>query len=130
MNKYRKTAAYLLCMVVACALLVAIAAPHMFTQQSDLHTSIYPMPTIAPLMGFAADSVFNVGSTEEIDAFPDIGEVYSQRIVEGRSIFGNYQLPEDLLLVKGIGEKRLAAMMEVLDEELVEIPLLMQKFAK
>ena len=130
MNKHRKTAAYLLCMVVAAALLVAIAAPHIFPRQPDCYASIYPMPTIAPLMGFRADSVFNVGSTEEIDAFPGIGEVYSQRIVEGRNIFGNYQLPEDLLLVKGIGEKRLAAMMEVLDEELVEIPVLMQKFAR
>ena len=72
-------------------------------------------------MGFGPDSVFNVGSAAEIDVFPGIGEVYSQRIVEGREIFGDYRLPTDLLLVKGIGEKRLAAMMEALKEPLVDI---------
>ena len=130
MGNRAKWLAYLVCVLVACAVLLTIALPVLLPRKMDTYTSHYPATTLAPLMGFAAESVFNVGTAEEIDAFPGIGEVYSQRIVEGRSIFGDYQLPEDLLLVKGIGEKRLAAMMEVLDEELVEIPLMMQKFAR
>ena len=125
-----KWLAYFICVLVACAVLLTIALPVLLPRKMDTYTSHHPATTLAPLLGFAADSVFNVGTAEEIDAFPGIGEVYSQRIVEGRSIFGDYLLPEDLLLVKGIGEKRLAAMMEVLEEDLVEIPLPMQIYGR
>ena len=130
MVKRVKWLAYIACMLAACAVLLAIALPKLLPRKMDTYASHHPATTLAPLMGFAEDSIFNAGTAEAIDAFPGIGVVYSQRIVEGRSIFGDYQLPEDLLLVKGIGEKRLAAMMEALDEELIEIPLLMQRFAR
>ncbi len=72
-------------------------------------------------MGFASDSVFNTGSAKELDAFPGIGKVLSQRIVEGRDILGDYRLTTDLLLVKGIGPKTLAGILEALNEPLVPV---------
>ena len=111
----------LVCVLAAAALLLLPVLPKMFPGAPKHYRSVHPVTTVAPLMGFAPDSVFNVGTAAEIDVFPGIGEVYSQRIVEGREIFGDYRLPTDLLLVKGIGEKRLAAMMEALKEPLVDI---------
>ena len=111
----------LVCVLAAAALLLLPVLPKMFPGAPKHYRSVHPVTTVAPLMGFAPDSIFNVGTAAEIDVFPGIGEVYSQRIVEGREIFGDYRLPTDLLLVKGIGEKRLAAMMEALKEPLVDI---------
>ena len=111
------------CLFIAATLLLGPFLWTMMPRSPDRYASLHPALTLPPLMGFSAESIFNIGTAEEIDAFPGIGEVYSQRIVEGRSILGGYQLPEELLLVKGIGEKRLAIMMEALTEELVEIPL-------
>ena len=111
----------LVCVLSAAALLLLPVLPKVFAGAPKHYRSVHPVSTVAPLMGFAPDSVFNVGTAAEIDVFPGIGEVYSQRIVEGREIFGDYRLPTDLLLVKGIGEKRLAAMMEALKEPLVDI---------
>ena len=42
-------------------------------------------------------------------------------MIEMREVIGGYQLPEDLLLVKGIGEKTLEGIMEALPETLVEL---------
>ena len=111
----------LVCVLAAAALLLLPVLPKVFPGAPKHYRSVHPVLPVAPLMGFGPDSVFNAGSAAEIDVFPGIGEVYSQRIVEGREIFGDYRLPTDLLLVKGIGEKRLAAMMEALKEPLVDI---------
>ncbi len=110
---------YSACLLLALALLLSLAFPVLCSRRLVQYAAIHPASTVPPLWGFSTDSVFNVGTAEEIDAFPGIGVVYAQRIVEGRDILGNYRLPEDLMLVKGIGEKRLAAMMEALTEPLV-----------
>ena len=122
-KEWIRNAAYFVCILAGVALLLAAVDPSVLPSRPKEYASTHPVSTVQPIMGFSADSVFNTGTAEELDAFPDIGEVYAQRIIEGRSILGNYQLPTDLLLVKGIGEKRLAGMMAVLTEELVEIPL-------
>ena len=111
----------LVCVLATAALLLLPVLSKVLAHVPKHYQSVHPVSPVAPLMGFGPDSVFNVGTAAEIDVFPGIGEVYSQRIVEGREIFGDYRLPTDLLLVKGIGEKRLAAMMEALKEPLVDI---------
>ena len=108
-------------MVLAASLLLGPFLWAVWPATPAHYTSVHPVSTVAPIMGFGPDSVFNVGTAAEIDVFPGIGEVYSQRIVEGRAILGDYRLPTDLLLVKGIGEKRLAAILEALEEPLVEL---------
>lgn len=39
-----------------------------------------------------------------------VGEVIAQRIIDLREQVGRFSYPEDLLLVSGIGEKRLEAL--------------------
>lgn len=87
----------------------------------DRYISIHSSQPLEPLLGFADDSIFNVGSAKELDALPGIGAVLSQRIIDARDIWGDYRLPTDLLLVKGIGVKTLQGMMDALTEELVPL---------
>ena len=89
--------------------------------QSTRFESVHPMSTVPPLMGFSADSVFNTGTAQQLDAFPGIGTVLAQRIIEGRDAYGPYCLPTDLLLIKGIGTKTVAAIVAALTEPLTAL---------
>ena len=44
---------------------------------------------------------------DELDTLPGVGEVIAQRIIEEREQNGPFYYPEDLMNVKGIGEKTL-----------------------
>lgn len=57
----------------------------------------------------------NGGSLEEIMRLPAVGEKTAQAIVDERALHGDYHYPEDLLCVRGIGEKTLAGFRELLD---------------
>ena len=52
----------------------------------------------------------NCASAEELDCLPGIGPVLAGRIVEYRTEKGAFSSVEELMEVKGIGEKRLAAL--------------------
>ena len=65
---------------------------------------------LAALPAFAADQpsgVVNVNSASaaELERLPGVGPSLAARIVEHRTKNGNFQKTEDLMLVKGIGEK-------------------------
>ena len=49
----------------------------------------------------------NTASVSMLQTLPNIGSVLAQRIVEYREANGYFSALEDLLLVEGIGEKRL-----------------------
>lgn len=83
--------------------------------------SVHAASEIHPLYGFAPDSFLNTADAAALDALPGVGEVIAQRIVEMREALGGFQLPEDLLLVHGIGEKVSEKIMDALDENLVEL---------
>ena len=49
----------------------------------------------------------NSADADELDTLPGVGEVIAQRIIEEREENGPFYYPEDLMNVKGIGEKTL-----------------------
>ena len=57
----------------------------------------------------------NRATAEELCALKGIGPKLSQAIVEERQANGPFRLPEDLVAVKGIGEKKLAGFFDQLD---------------
>ena len=49
----------------------------------------------------------NAADLTELDALPGVGPAIAQLIIEERELGGPFHYPEDLLSVKGIGEKTL-----------------------
>jgi len=56
----------------------------------------------------------NSATFEELDTLPGIGEVTALAILEMREKLGGFRYLEDLLLVHGIGEKKLAAIYDLI----------------
>ncbi|MGN0779644.1 MAG: ComEA family DNA-binding protein [Aristaeellaceae bacterium] len=57
----------------------------------------------------------NTGGLMELEELPGIGPVIARRMLEERERHGPYFYPEDLLDVRGIGEKTLARIRDRLD---------------
>lgn len=77
-------------------------------------TATVPRATLPP------DSILNIGDAAALDALPGIGTVLSERIVAYREEHGAFVYPEELRNVKGIGEKRLQAILDALAGESAE----------
>ena len=121
MDQQRKLKYYAV-LAVACLCVTAFVLYKTLFPLPARYTSVHPAQEVPQLMGFSDDSVFNVGDAAALDDLPGIGKVLSQRIVEGRETFNGYRLPTDLLLIKGIGPKTLADMMDALEEPLIPLP--------
>ena len=60
--------------------------------------------------------LLNSGSAKELEQLPGIGPVLAGRIIENREADGPFVFPEDVMEVKGIGEKTFAGIMRWLEE--------------
>lgn len=70
--------------------------------------------TIPELRYLPAESLLNSGDVAALDELPGIGEVLAGRIIETRERDGLFKFPEDVMTVKGIGEKRFEDIMAYL----------------
>lgn len=89
------------------------SAPKCYPSKGD-EFSLAPVPTLP------ADSILNTGDAAALDALPGIGPVLSERIVTYREEHGAFVYLEELRNVKGIGEKRLQAILDALAGESAE----------
>mgnify|MGYP004554308197 FL=1 len=62
--------------------------------------------TVEPMGGVNV----NTADMQTLCTLPGVGEVLAQRILDTRNECGGFAYPEDLLLVKGIGTKKLEAL--------------------
>ena len=77
--------------------------------------ALFTMMTVALVMAWAVPALaeeaglvnINTANVEQLMALDGIGESYAKRIIEFREKNGPFQNPEDLLKIKGIGEKTL-----------------------
>ena len=126
-RKWRQGVRKLLLLLYTAALLISLgcflwnasapvrvhSAPKCYPSKSDGFT-LAPVPTLP------ADSILNTGDAAALDALPGIGTVLSERIVAYREEHGAFVYPEELRNVKGIGEKRLQAILDALAGESAE----------
>ena len=69
-------------------------------------TTALMMAWVVPVLAGDASKVnINTASIEELITLDGIGETYAERIIEFRDKNGPFQKPEDILKVKGIGDK-------------------------
>ncbi len=75
-----------------------------------------PQLTSKPADGAAILFPININTAgkQEFMALPGIGEVLAQRILNYRSEHGSFSTPEGLMLVEGIGEKRIEAILDLI----------------
>jgi competence protein ComEA len=68
-----------------------------------LALALVALPAVAAESGKTVN--INAASAEQLQLLPAIGPAVAQRIVEHREKNGAFKQPEDLMLVRGIGEK-------------------------
>lgn len=85
------------------------------TQETARYQSVHDATDVLPIPVKTGAVRLNHADVEELDALPGVGPAMAQAIMEEREKNGAFFYPEDLLAVKGIGDKKLAAIRDMLD---------------
>ncbi len=114
---------YTVCMSAALLIVAGMCLHGVMAQRPVIthYSSEHPASTLPPMMGLSPDSVLNTGDAAELDMLPGVGEVIAQRIIDLRQQINGFRIPEDLLLVRGIGEKSLDKLMNALPDALAPL---------
>lgn len=59
----------------------------------------------------------NVASAEELEKLPQIGKKIAQRIVEYREKYGKFRRAENLILVRGMSDKKFRELQNLVKTE-------------
>lgn len=103
---------------VISALIMLLMALNMIPRnRSDTYIARGGTVQIEELTGVPADWLPNVADADALNEMPGIGDVLAVRIIETRERDGLFYFPEDLMTVKGIGEKRLAGILEYIAQQ-------------
>ncbi|MBN2430562.1 MAG: ComEA family DNA-binding protein [Acidobacteria bacterium] len=73
--------------------------------------------TVQPTKEEVGKVNINTASAEQLESLPGIGPKIAQRIIIWRKENGKFQKIEDILAVKGIGEKKYARLKELITVE-------------
>ncbi len=91
----------------------AVSDTESVSETADSSTSSLPEPSQSDdSAAFPVD--LNTADAAQLDLVPGIGEVIAARIIEYRNLVGKFKTVDELLNVKGIGEKTLEEMREFL----------------
>ncbi len=74
-------------------------------RMSDVSNDVNPISTVRE-----GKFDLNSASSEDLESIPGIGSVLANRVLDWRDTHGSFKRVEDLLLIDGIGDKRLATM--------------------
>ncbi|MBQ6174219.1 MAG: helix-hairpin-helix domain-containing protein [Clostridia bacterium] len=111
----RRVCGWALAVLCAAGLLISLAA-----HPRPLPEAVYPVASRPPLdlspVSRPSGSVdVNGGDAEELSRLPRIGESISALILAEREAHGFFHYPEDLLVVRGIGQATLDGFRDDLD---------------
>ena len=98
------------CILVLFSLLLILAGSFPALHQYETHVYLSRNKTdldLQCLHHLSQDDLINIGTVEELCSLPGIGESIGALISNERDINGLFVYPEDVLSVKGIGEKKL-----------------------
>ena len=118
-EKTRKTAG--ICLIPAAVLLLLAGLLPLKPQTAVRYSgreggSISP----SPLSHLSAQDGFNTGKEDTLTAYPGIGGAIAALVTAERNENGIFYYPEDILAVKGIGEKKLEQIRPLLITEAEE----------
>lgn len=78
------------------------------------HASAADRPTVTPPSNAESLINLNTATQEELETLPGIGEKTAQAIIAMRAQLGGYRYKEELMLIYGMGEKKLDAIYDLI----------------